>query len=132
MAVALLVGFRSGADIWAWLMFVGIMLLFTTALTWMAMFFGLLAKTAEGAGAFSYILLFMIFLSSAFIPTTKMIAPVRVFADNQPMTPIIQTIRSLLVDGTPGKDVWLAVVYCVGILIVSYLLALKIYKSKAI
>ena len=130
--VALLIGFRSSADFVAWLVFIGILILLTTALTWVAVFFGLAAKTAEGAGAFSYILLGMVFVSSAFIPTAKMGPALKAFANNQPFTPIIQTLRSLLVSGNAGNDVWLAVSYCVAILVIAYLLALRMYKSKAI
>lgn len=130
MAVALLVGFRSHADVSAWLLFGGLSLLFTLATTWLAIVFGLLAKSAEGAGAFSYILIFMIFISPAFTPTDKMNSVVRAFADNQPMTPIIETMRSLLVNGTAGKDALLAFVWCVGLLIVSYFIALRVYKNK--
>ncbi len=128
--VALLIGFRTSAGLMALLIFVGILLLLATALTWVAVFFGLLAKTAEGAGAFSYILLGMVFVSSAFIPTTNMGPALKAFANNQPFTPIIQTLRSLLINGTAGKDVWLAVTYCVVILVVSYFLALRTYKTK--
>ena len=132
LLVAFLIGFRSSADLTAWLIFAAILVLLTTALTWMAVFFGLFAKTAEGAGAFSYILLGMVFVSSAFIPTTNMGSALKAFADNQPFTPIIQTLRSLLVNGTAGKDAWLAITYCVVILFVAYILALRTYKSKAI
>ena len=130
MLVAFLVGFRSGAGISAWLLFAGLLLLLTTALTWLAMLFGLLAKSAEGAGAFSYLLLGMVFVSSAFTPTGKMAAPLRAFADNQPMTPIIQTLRSLLVHGTAGSDVWMALLWCVILLLFSYTLALRVYKRR--
>lgn len=129
MVVALLIGFRSNASISAWILFVGILLLFTLALTWLAMFFGLIAKTAEGAGAFSYILLLMIFVSSAFVPTGKMNVVLRAFADHQPMTPIIQTMRSLLVNGNAGKDIWIAFGWCAGLLVISYLLAVNFYKK---
>ncbi len=130
MLFALLVGFRSGADVIAWLQCCGLLILLTTALTWLAMFFGLLANTAEGAGAFSYILMFMVFVSSGFIPTAKMAPAVRAFADNQPMTPIIQTMRSLLLNGNAGGDALLAVVWCSGILLISYALAIYIYNHK--
>lgn len=128
--VALLIGFRSGAGIAEWLIFFGILLLFTLATTWLAIVFGLLAKSAEGAGAFSYILMLLIFLSSAFIPASSMSSGLRVFADNQPMTPIVDTMRSLLVDGSAGPSVWIAVAWCVALLIPSYLLALRIYRGK--
>lgn len=132
MLVALLVGFRPGAGGLAWLLFGGLLLLFTTALTWLAVFFGLLAKSAEGAGAFSYILLFLIFISPAFIPTGKMNPVLRTFANNQPMTPIIETMRSLLIHGTAGESMWLAIAWCVGLLVVAYLLALRVYKTKTL
>jgi ABC-2 type transport system permease protein len=130
LMVALLIGFRSDASVLAWLGFVGILFLFTLATTWLAMFFGLIARTAEGAGAFSYILLVMIFVSSAFVPTARMNVALRAFANHQPMTPIIGTLRSLLVNGSAGKDVWTALAWCTGLLIVSYLLAIKVYTNR--
>ena len=130
MIVAFLVGFRSDAGIAEWLIFTGILVLFTLATTWLAIVFGLLAKSAEGAGAFSYILLLLLFISSAFTPTDKMNPVLRAFADHQPMTPIIETMRSLLINGSAGESAWLAVAWCAGLLVVSYLLALRIYKNK--
>ncbi len=130
MLVALLIGFRSGASFAAWLLWAGMLILFTLAMTWLAMFFGLLAKTAEGSAAFSYILMLMVFLSSAFVPTDKMNSALRAFANNQPMTPIIKTLRSLLVDGSAGQGAWVAVVWCTGLLAVSYLLALRAYAHR--
>lgn len=130
LLVSLLAGFRPGAGLTAWLIFGGILLLFTLATTWLAIVFGLLAKSAEGAGAFSYILMLLIFLSSAFIPANSMSSALQAFADNQPMTPIVETMRSLLVDGNAGSKVWVAVAWCVALLIASYLLALRIYRRK--
>ncbi len=129
--VAMLMGFSSSASLMAWLLFGGMLLLLTTALTWLAMFFGILASSAEGAGAFSYILLFMVFVSSAFTPTNRMSPILRAFANNQPMTPIIQTMRSLLVHGTAGSSIAVAVAWCAGLLVASYLLALRAYKHRA-
>jgi ABC-2 type transport system permease protein len=129
MMVALLMGFRSSASISALILFSGILLLFTLAMTWIAMFFGLVAKTAEGAGAFSYILLLLIFVSSAFVPTARMNVALRAFANHQPMTPVIQTMRSLLVNGNAGKDIWIAFAWCAGLLVASYLLAVKYYTN---
>ena len=94
------------------------------------MFFGLLAKTPEGAGAFSYILLLLIFISPSFVPTDSMTPWLRGFAENQPMTPIIETMRSLLTEGTTGPDIWVAFAWAAGILIVSYTLALRIYRRS--
>ena len=107
------------------------MVLFTLATTWLAIFFGLLAKSVEGASAFSYILLLLIFISPSFVPIDSMTPWLRGFAENQPMTPIIETMRSLLTDGTPGPDIWAAVAWAVGILAVSYTLALNTYRRSA-
>ena len=131
LLVALLIGFRSSAGAIEWLQFAGILILFTLATTWLAILFGLFAKTMEGAGAFSYILLLLIFISPAFIPTDSMTPVLRGFANNQPMTPIVETMRSLLINGRAGAGTWPAIAWCTGLLIVSYLLALRIFKNKA-
>ena len=128
--VALVVGFRPAADAAAWLWFCVLLVLFTLATTWLAMFFGLLAKTVEGAGAFSYILLLLIFISPSFVPTASMTPVLRGFAENQPMTPIIETMRSLLTEGTPGPDLWVALGWAAGLLVVSYTLALGVYRRS--
>ena len=129
--VAFVVGFRPEADTAAWLWFGGLLVLFTLATTWLAMFFGLLAKTVEGAGAFSYVLLLLIFISPSFVPTDSMTPVLRGFAENQPMTPIVETMRSLLIEGTPGPDLWAALAWAAGILVVSYTLALSTYHRSA-
>ena len=130
LVVALLVGFRPAAGTGAWLAFCGLLILFTLATTWLAMLFGLLAKTVEGAGAFSYILLLLIFISPSFVPTDSMTPLLRGFAEHQPMTPIIETMRSLLTEGTAGPDLWAAVAWAAGILIVSFTLALRAYRHS--
>jgi ABC-2 type transport system permease protein len=130
LVVAFIVGFRPAAGAAAWLWYAGLLVLFTLATTWMAMFFGLLARTVEGAGAFAYVLLLLIFISPAFVPTVSMTPLLRGFAENQPMTPIIETMRSLLTKGTPGNDLWVAIAWSVGILVGSYLLALRIYRRR--
>ena len=94
--VALLMGFRSPAGILSWLAVIGILALFTLALTWIAAIAGLSAKTIDGASAFSFPLLFLPFISSAFVPTGTMPPAVRVFAENQPVTSIVDAIRALL------------------------------------
>jgi ABC-2 type transport system permease protein len=130
LAVAFVVGFRSAAGTTGWLWFGAILVLLTLAMTWMAMFFGLLARTPEGAGAFAYILLLLVFISPSFVPTDSMTPLLRGFAEHQPMTPIIETMRSLLIDGTPGNDVWGALAWILGILIVFYTLALVVYRRR--
>lgn len=130
LAVAFAVGFRTSAGVKEWLLFAGLLTLFTLAMTWLAIFFGLQAKSAEGAGSFSYILMFLIFLSPSFVPTSSMTPILRGFANNQPFTPIIETMRSLLTNGTAGDKAGLALSWCVGILVVFYILSLRTYRQK--
>jgi ABC-2 type transport system permease protein len=128
--VALLMGFRSGAGVLAWLAVAGIIVLFTLALTWLAVIAGLSAKTVDAAGAFAYPLIFLPFLSSAFVPTETMPGPVRWFAENQPVTSIVDTIRALLAQQPVGTDIWVALGWCVGILVVAYGFAISAYRRK--
>src|SRR6266545_6241273 len=128
--VALLIGFRSPAGVLAWLAVGGILILFTLALTWMAVIPGLTAKTVDGASAFSYPLIFLPFISSAFVPTDTMPGPVRAFAENQPVTSIVNAIRDLYTQQPVSTDIWIALAWCVGILIVAYALAMAIYRRR--
>lgn len=130
VAVALLMGFRSSAGPVAWLAVAGILLLFTLALTWLAVIPGLTAKTAEGAGVFAYPLIFLPFVSSAFVPTDGMAAPVQWFAEHQPVTPIIDTVRDLFAGQPLGNEVWIALGWCVGLLVVAYAAAMAVYRRK--
>ncbi|MET0829985.1 MAG: ABC transporter permease [Microbacterium sp.] len=130
VGVALLLGFRTGAGVVAWLEVLGILILFTLALTWIAVIAGLSAKTVDGASAFSYPLIFLPFLSSAFVPTDTMPAPVAWFAENQPVTPIVNTIRDIFAQQPVGTDIWIALAWCLGILIVAYFVAMSIYRRK--
>jgi ABC-2 type transport system permease protein len=130
VAVALLMGFRSGAGVLAWLAVAGVLLLFTLALTWLAVIPGLTAKTVDGASAFSYPLIFLPFVSSAFVPTATMPGPVRWFAENQPVTSIVNSIRNLLASQPVGNDLWIALAWCVGILVVAVVLAVAAYRRR--
>ena len=128
--VALVMGFRSGAGVLAWLAVAGILVLLTLALTWLAVIPGLTAKTVDGASAFSYPLIFLPFISSAFVPTATMPGPVRWFAENQPVTSIVNSIRDLFTSQPVGTDIWIALAWCVGILIVAYVFAMITYRRK--
>ena len=128
--VALLMGFRTGAGVAQWLGVAGLLVLFTLALTWLAVIAGLSAKTVDGASAFSYPLIFLPFISSAFVPTETMPAPVRAFAENQPVTSIVNSIRDLLNQQQVGSDLWIAIAWCVGILVVAYFFAMAAYRRK--
>ena len=113
-----------------WLAVVGVLVLFTLALTWLAVIPGLSAKSPDGAVAFSYPLIFLPFISSAFVPTDTMPGPVRVFAEYQPVTSIVNAIRDLLSQQPVGTDIWIALAWCVGILVVAYALAMATYHRK--
>jgi ABC-2 type transport system permease protein len=128
--VALVMGFRSGAGVLAWLAVAGILLLFTLALTWLAVIAGLSAKTVDGASAFSYPLILLPFISSAFVVTATMPGPVRAFAENQPVTPIVNTIRNLFTQQAVSTDIWVALAWCVGILVIAYVLAMARYRDR--
>jgi ABC-2 type transport system permease protein len=129
--IALLMGFRSGASVLEWLGVTGILVLFTLALTWLAVIPGLTAKSVDGASAFSYPLIFLPFISSAFVPTATMPDVVRVFAENQPVTSIANTVRSLMNSEPIGNEIWIALAWCVGITVVAYYFAMRAYKRIA-
>lgn len=128
--VALIMGFRSSAGILSWFAVAGILALFTLALTWIAAIAGLSAKSVDGAGAFSYPLIFLPFISSAFVPTESMPSAVRAFAENQPVTSIVEAIRALLSSQPVGNDIWVALAWCVGIMLVAYIFAMRVYKKR--
>jgi ABC-2 type transport system permease protein len=128
--VALIMGFRSSAGVFSWLAVAGILALFTLALTWIAAIAGLSAKSVDGAGAFSYPLIFLPFISSAFVPTESMPSVVRAFAENQPVTSIVEAIRALLSSQPVGNDIWVALAWCVGIMLVAYFFAMRAYKKR--
>ena len=130
IGVALIMGFRTGTGLLGWLAVLGILLLFILALTWVAIIAGLSAKSVEGASVFSYPLIFLPFISSAFVPTASMPGPVRWFAENQPVTSIVNTIRSLFAQQSVGGDIWVALSWCIGITLVAYAAAMMVYRKK--
>lgn len=128
VGVALIMGFRSGAGILEWLSVAGILFLFTLALSWLAVIPGLTAKTIDGASAFSYPLIFLPFISSAFVPTDTMPTAVRIFAENQPVTAIVDAIRALLASQPVGDNIWVALAWCVGLVVIAYFFAMRVYR----
>ncbi|PSL44247.1 ABC-2 type transport system permease protein [Chitinophaga niastensis] len=128
--VALMMGFRSSAGVLSWLAVAGILALFTLALTWIAVIAGLSAKSVDGASAFSYPIIFLPFISSAFVPTQSMPGPVRAFAEHQPVTSIVETIRALLSNQPVGNEIWVAIAWCVGIMLVAYIFAMRAYQKR--
>lgn len=130
VGVALLMGFRSSANVLQWLAVAGILVLFILALTWVAVIAGLAAKTVDGASAFSYPLIFLPFVSSAFVPTGSMPGPVAWFAEHQPVTPIVDSVRALLAGQPVPDDLWIALAWVVGILVVAYVAASALYRRR--
>lgn len=128
--VALAMGFRTGAGILAWLAVLGLLVLFTLALTWLAVIPGLTASSIDGVSGFSYPLIFLPFISSAFVRTEGMPGPVRWFAEHQPVTSIVDTIRSLFAETPVGDEGWIAVAWCMGLLVVAYVLAMRTFHRK--
>jgi len=128
--VALIMGFRSSAGVLSWLAVAGILVLFTLALTWIAAIAGLSAKSVDGVSAFSFPLIFLPFISSAFVPTKSMPSVVRAFAENQPVTSIVEAIRALLSGQPAGNEIWVALAWCVGIMLVAYVFAMRAYKKR--
>lgn len=129
-AVALLMGFRTSAGVGAWFAVLGLLVLVTFALTWVAVIPGLRAKSVDGAVAFSYPLIFLPFISSAFVPTDTMPGPVRWFAEHQPVTSIVNSLRSLFAEQPVGNDVWVAIAWWAGVLLVAYFCATLMYRRK--
>jgi ABC-2 type transport system permease protein len=130
--VALLMGFRSPAGVAAWLAVAGILAIFTLALTWVAAIAGLSAKTIDGASAFALPLIYLPFISSAFVPTETMPSVVRAFAENQPVTSIVNAIRALLSNQRVGDEIWIAMAWCVGGMAVAYVFAMRAYRRRVL
>lgn len=131
IALALVMGFRTGAGLLAWLAVLGLLILFTLAVTWIAVIAGLVARTVDGATGFSYPLIFLPFISSAFVPTETMPGPVRWFAEHQPVTSIVNAIGDLFAQRPVDNDLWIAILWCGGILIIASVVATRVYRRRA-
>jgi ABC-2 type transport system permease protein len=131
IGVAFLIGFRPSASLLDWVSVIGFIVLIAFATSWFTVALGLAAKTVESAGLATVPLIMLPFLSSAFVPADTMRTGVRQFAEYQPFTPIIETLRGLL-NGTPSAgDAIAALAWCVGIAIVGYLWALATFRRRA-
>ena len=132
IGVALLMGFRPTANTVAWIAALGVIALFTFALTWMSVVAGLVGKTPAGANSLALIFQLLLFTSSALVRPDSMSGGVRWFAEYQPFTPVIDTVRGLLL-GTPiGNSAVLAVAWCVGLTLVGYLWARAVYNRDPV
>jgi ABC-2 type transport system permease protein len=127
---AVAMGFRPDATLGEWLLFAGLVLLYVLGLSWLAAAFGMLAKSVESAGMFGFVMLFVPYLSSAFVPTHTMPAVLRGISEHQPITPVIETVRGLLT-GTPIDRGWVALAWTLGILVVAVAAAVGLYRRRA-
>jgi ABC-2 type transport system permease protein len=132
IGVALIAGFRPTAGPAQWLAFFGFMALLTLALTWLAIAFGMATKTVAGANSSTLLLQFGPMVSSGFVPPDTMPVGVRWFAENQPFTSMIETMRGLLLGAPIGKNFIIAVVWCVVIALVGYFWALAAYNRDPV
>lgn len=130
VGVGFCVGWRPSATPLEWLAAVGMVTLFIAALSWLAAAAGLLVKSAEAANAFTFVLMFLPYVSSAFVPTDSLPAVLRGFAQHQPVTPVIETIRGLLMGNGIGAQAWWAVGWCLGIGIASYAVAAWQFRHR--
>jgi ABC-2 type transport system permease protein len=130
LGVGVLVGFRPHAGALDWLGAAALLLAFLVALSWFAAVIGLLAKTPEGASGFTFFVMFLPYPSSAFVPVHTMPGWIQGFATHQPVTPVIETLRSLLLGTPAGADPWQAVAWCAGILAVSVALSAALFRRR--
>lgn len=130
LGVAFLIGFRPSAGITDWLLAVAILLLFVLAMSWLSAAIGLLAGSAEAANGFTFLVMFLPYPSSAFVPIETMPSWLQGFARHQPVTPMVETIRGALL-GTPiGNNAWLSVIWCAAIIAVSVVLAAVVFQRR--
>lgn len=130
IGVALLIGFRPTAGPVEWIAAIGALTMITFALTWLTVALGMVAKSVESASNLPMPLSLLPFLGSGFVPTGSMPAELRWFAEYQPFTPVIETLRGLLTGSPIGNSAVLAVAWCVGITLVGYLWAKKLYNRN--
>jgi ABC-2 type transport system permease protein len=125
---ALLVGFRPNANPVEWLAAAGVLVGASFAITWLSVAFGLVAKTVEGASNLPMPLILLPFLGSGFVPTDSMPTVLRWFADYQPFTPIMETLRGLLLGTGIGNSAWYAAAWCAAITVLGYVWAKRLYN----
>ncbi|TCO45565.1 ABC-2 type transport system permease protein [Kribbella antiqua] len=127
---SLAMGFRPTASAGEWLAAIGLLLLYVVALSWLAAGLGVIAKTVESASTLSFFMLFLPYLSSAFVPPETMPSWLRPVSEHQPITPTVEAVRSFLI-GTPmGNAGWIALAWCCGLLLFSVVLATSLYRRR--
>ncbi|MCL2226880.1 MAG: ABC transporter permease [Oscillospiraceae bacterium] len=130
VGAAFAIGFRPVAGLTDWLVIAGILTLFIVAITWIAVIIGLIAKDAESISGGNFLMMILVFLSSGFAPPETLPTALRIFAEHQPMTPVIDVTRGLMIGMPDGRALITALIWCIGIIAVGFALAVHIYKSK--
>ncbi len=131
LLAGLVIGFRSGASFTSWLLIIFILILFTLAFSWISAIIGVVAKSVEGVQWLTFVIIFpLTFASSAFTPTDSMGKYLRMFAENQPITQVVNAVRGLMLDVPVDAYVWKSIAWCVGALIVSIPLAAYLFRKK--
>ncbi len=130
LITALIMGFEPKANYIAWIAVIGMIILFISSISWISIMFGLLANTPESAASMNMFLQFVPYVSSAFLITSTMPGWLKVFADNQPFTPIINTIRALFLGYDVGNNGWIAIAWCVGITAICFVVSMYLYRNK--
>jgi ABC-2 type transport system permease protein len=130
LGVGVAIGFRPHAGLLEWIAAAAVLLVFVLALSWFAAVIGLVARSPEGANGFTFFVMFLPYPSSAFVPVDTMPSWVQGFAEHQPVTPVIETIRSLLLGTPAGSSPWQALAWCAGILVVSITLASVLFRRR--
>lgn len=128
--IAFLMGFQPEANIGEWMMVILVLFLFMLAVAWLSIVFGLISRSSETASALSVILSILPYFSSGFVPTDTMPYLLRVFAENQPITSLIETLRSFLMNAPQNPSLIPAILWCIGILICSFIISVCLYKKK--
>jgi len=130
VVAAVAMGFRPVAGLDGWLVAVGLLALYVLALSWFSAGLGMIARSVEAASALGFFMLFLPYLSSAFVPTETMPGVLRAVSENQPVTPVIETVRGLLMDTPVGNKGWIALAWVIGILVASFGFATWAFRRR--
>lgn len=130
VGVALAAGFRPTADLGGWLAVVGLVAVYVLALTWVSVCIGIVASTPEAASGFSFVIMFLPYVSSAFVQPETMPRVLELVARYQPVTPVTDTVRGWLI-GTPGTSAAVAFAWCIGVLVVARVGAVVLFRRRA-
>jgi ABC-2 type transport system permease protein len=132
LGLAVLMGFNTSAGLAEFAVIYLLLLLYSMAISWVAVFFGLIAKSAEHADSLGMILWMLPYISSAFVPTEYMPKVIKIIAENQPVDPIIKTLRSFILTGKAGSNLTAAMVWCAALFFLFYLLSIRLFNKKTV